>query len=78
MERINQRTNPIVGSNIRRLRTERGLKNKDIVARLQLRGVEITSGTYSKVELGMNNPSVSMLTALTDILDCDYNEFFKE
>ncbi len=78
MERINQRTNPLVGTNIRRLRIKHGLQNKDIVAQLQLRGVEITSGTYSKVELGMNNPSVDMLIALTDILSCDFNEFFKQ
>lgn len=78
MERINQRTNPLVGTNIRRLRIKQGLQNKDIVAQLQLRGVEITSGTYSKVELGMNNPSVDMLIALTDILCCDFNEFFRK
>lgn len=78
MERINQRTNPLVGTNIRRIRTEQGFQNKDIVAQLQLRGIEISSGTFSKVELGMNNPSVDMLIALTDILNCDFNEFFKQ
>lgn len=77
MERINQRTNPLVGTNIRRIRTKQGFLNKDIVAQLQLRGVEISTGTFSKVELGMNNPSVDMLIALTDILNCDFNEFFK-
>lgn len=78
MERINQRTNPLVGTNIRRLRISHGLHNKDIVAQLQLRGINITSGTYSKVELGINNPSVDLLIALTDILGCDFNEFFKQ
>lgn len=77
MERINQRTNPLVGTNIRRIRTKQGFLNKDIVAQLQLRGVEISTGTFSKVELGMNNPSVDLLIALTDILNCDFNEFFK-
>lgn len=77
MERINQRTNPLVGVNIRRMRTERKMQNKDIVAQLQLRGVEITPSTYSKVELGMNNPSVDLLIALTDILGCDFNDFFR-
>lgn len=48
-----------------------------MVAQLQLRGVEITSSTYSKVELGLNNPSVDLLIALTDILGCDFNDFFK-
>lgn len=77
MERINQRTNPLVGTNIRRIRAEQGLQNKEIVAQLQLRGIEITSGTYSKVELGLNNPSVDLLIALTDIFECDFNAFFE-
>lgn len=76
MERINQRTNHLVGSNIKRLRLEKKLKNKDIVTQLQLFGVEISTGTYSKVESGRNNPSVDMLIALTDIFECDYNAFF--
>lgn len=76
MERVNQRTNHILGKNIKRLRVEKGLRNKDIVAQLQLHGVEITTGTYSKVEMGINNPSVDMLIALTQILHCDFNSFF--
>lgn len=78
MDRINQRTNHLLGKNIKRLRIENGLRNKDIVAQLQLRGVEISTGTYSKVELGLNNPSVDMLIALTEIFSCDYNAFFQK
>ena len=78
MERVNQRTNHLLGTNIKRLRVEKGLRNRDIVAQLQLRGVEISTGTYSKVEMGLNNPSVDMLIALTDILECDYNAFFRK
>lgn len=76
MDRVNQRTNNLLGKNIKRLRIENGLRNKDIVAQLETRGVEITTGTYSKVEMGLNNPSVDMLIALTDIFKCDFNEFF--
>lgn len=76
-ERINQHTNPIVGSNIRRLRKERGLKSVDVIAQLQLRNVNVTTGIFSKVENGWNNPSVDMLIALTEIYKCDFNEFFK-
>lgn len=76
MERVNQRTNHLLGTNIRKLREEKGIRNKDIVAQLQIRGVEISTGTYSKVEMGLNNPSVDMLIALTDILECDFNAFF--
>lgn len=77
MERVNQRTNHLLGENIKRLRTEQGLRNRDIVAKLQIEGVEISASTYSKVEMGLNNPSVDMLIALTKIFKCDYNEFFK-
>lgn len=77
MDRVNQRTNHLLGNNIRRLRIEKGLRNKDIVAQLQVRGIEISTGTYSKVELGLNNPSVDMLIALTEIFSCDYNAFFQ-
>lgn len=78
MERVNQRTNHLLGTNIKKLRIQKGLRNRDIVAQLQLRGVEISTGTYSKVEMGLNNPSVDLLIALTDILECDFNAFFEK
>lgn len=77
MERVNQRTNHLLGTNIKKLRIQKGLRNKDIVAQLQLRGLEISTGTYSKVEMGLNNPSVDLLIALTDVLGCDFNAFFE-
>jgi len=78
MERVNQRENHLLGQNIKRLRLEKDIRNKDIVAQLQVRGVEISTGTYSKVEMGLNNPSVDMLIALTDIFKCDFNAFFQQ
>jgi len=77
MERVNQRTNNLLGKNIKRLRIEKGLRNKEMVAQLGTRGVEVSTGTYSKVEIGLNNPSVDMLIALTDIFRCDFNELFR-
>ena len=76
-ERINQHLNPIVGTNIRRLRKERGMKATEVIAKLQVMNVNVTTGIFSKVENGWNNPTVDMLIALTDIFDCDFNEFFK-
>lgn len=77
-ERINQHLNPIVGTNIRRLRKEQGLKATEVIAQLQIKGINVTTGIFSKVENGRNNPSVDMLIALTDIFKCDFNEFFKQ
>ena len=78
MDRINQRTNHLLGDSIKRLRLEHGFRNRDIITQLQLEAVEISASTYSKVEMGINNPSVDLLIALAKIYKCDYNEFFKQ
>ena len=75
-ERINQHKNPIVGTNIKRLRKEKGLKATEVIAKLQCENVNVTTGIFSKVENGYNNPTVDMLIALTKIFNCDFNEFF--
>ncbi len=77
-ERINQRQNHLLGTNIKRLRMERGLRNRDIICFLQLLGIDICSSTYSKVESGKVNPTVDMIMALTQIYQCKYEEFFKD
>lgn len=74
--RVNQHCNNLVGTNIRKLREECGLRNRDVVTKLQLTGVDISASTFHKMESGANNPSVDLLVALTDILDCDFNAFF--
>ena len=68
-ERVNQHLNPLIGTNIKRLRKERNMKATE---------VNVTTGIFSKVENGYNNPTVDMLIALTKIFKCDYNEFFKQ
>lgn len=76
-ERVNQHNNPIIGTNIKRLRKERSLKAVDVIAKLQLVDINVNTGIFSKVENGRNNPTVDMLIALTEIFQCDFNEFFK-
>ena len=75
-ERINQHLNPIIGTNIRRLRKERKMKAVDVITKLQLMGIYTTTGIFSKVENGYNNPTVDLIIALKDIYNCDYSEFF--
>lgn len=65
-----------IGKNIKSLREKRKLAQTDVLARLQLMGVEISVYSFSKIENGRQNPTVSLLSALTEILDCDYNAFF--
>ena len=77
-ERVNQHLNPLIGTNIKRLRKERNMKATEVIAKLQCENVNVPTGIFSKVEHGYNNPTVDMLIALTKIFKCDYNEFFKQ
>ena len=40
----------IVGANITRIRVEKGIKQKDFLARLQSEGMDITESCLSKIE----------------------------
>lgn len=74
--RINQRTNNLIGKNIKKLRVQQHLRNVDMVAKLQLEGISVNSSTFSKIESGISNPGVELLLALTRILGCDVNALF--
>ncbi len=65
-----------IGKNIKNLREKKKLSQADVLARLQLMGVQISVYSFSKIENGRQNPTVSLLSALTEILGCDYNAFF--
>ncbi len=66
-----------IGQNIKKMREQKMLTQKDMLARLHLHGIEISDYSLSKIEHGKQNPTVSLLRALTQILDCDYNSFFQ-
>ena len=78
MDRVNQRENHLLGENIKRLRIEHNLRNCDVLAQVQLRGVDIARSTYSKIEIGLNNPTVDLLIALADFYQVSFDEFFKK
>lgn len=76
-ERVKQGDSPIIGYNIRRLREQKRLRNMDLVAKLQLEGVPISTSSLSKIEQGACNPTTAQLVALREILGCDYSDFFR-
>ena len=59
-ERLTQTSRPIIGTNIKRLRTECNLRAVDVIAKLQLKGIKVTTGIFSKVEHGLNNLSIQI------------------
>lgn len=65
-----------IGQNIARLRKAVKIKQKDMVAKLQLSGIDISIYSYNRIEKGTQNPTVSFLFACCSILNCDMNKIF--
>ena len=67
-----------IKSNItRKLRKERKITQEQMVARMQLLGINISRSIYSQIECGTYNIKVTELAALKTILDVDYNTLFQ-
>lgn len=66
-----------LGNNIRKLRKQSQLTQEQVVARLQLQGIEISRSSYSQIECGTYNIRVSELIALSKLFQADYNAFFE-
>lgn len=77
-EKIIQGRDPIIGTNIKRLREKNNLRNIDVVTGVQLAGIDLSSSTLSKIERGFSNPTTMLLFALTEIFQCDFNAFFQK
>jgi len=65
-----------IGKNIAILRKSMHIKQKDMVARLQLLNIDISIYSYNRIEKGTQNPTVSFLLACCSILECDMNMLF--
>lgn len=65
-----------LGSNIRALRKQSHLTQEQVVAHLQLQGIEISRSSYSQIECGTYNIRVSELIALAELFQVDFNTFF--
>lgn len=65
-----------LGSNIRMLRKQSHLTQEQVVAHLQLQGIEISRSSYSQIECGTYNIRVSILISLAELFQVDYNAFF--
>ena len=65
-----------IGKNISVLRKAMKIKQTDMVARLQIYGLDISIYSYNRIEKGTQNPTVSFLLACCQILNCDVNTLF--
>lgn len=76
IDRIIQVNDIDIGKNIAELRKSMKIKQIDMVAKLQLTGIDISIYSYNRIEKGTQNPTVSFLFACCQILNCDMNMIF--
>lgn len=76
IDRIIQINDINIGKNITRLRKSMNIRQNDMVARLQINGIDISVYSYNRIEKGTQNPTVSFLFACCHILECDMNMIF--
>ena len=76
IDRIIQVNDINIGDNIAKLRKSLKLKQTEMVAKLQINGLDISVYSYNRIEKGTQNPTVSFLYACCHIFNCDMNTIF--
>lgn len=76
IDRVIQVNDICIGKNIRKFREKKQIKQTEMVIKLQLKGIDISTFSYNRIEKGTQNPTVSFLLAICSILECDMNSIF--
>ena len=66
-----------IGKNIRRIRKEKGIRQTEMVALLQLENVMITREALVKIERGIQHIQATQLRAIKNVLETTYDEVLK-
>lgn len=66
-----------IGKNIRRIRKEKGIRQTEMVALLQLENVMITREVLVKIERGIQHIQATQLRAIKNVLETTYDELLK-
>lgn len=68
----------IVGKNIERMRKERGIKQKDFIARMQTMGCDMNPTSYSKLEGQVRSATDKEIFVIAKILKVKMEDLFLE
>ncbi len=68
----------MVGKNIERLRKEKGIKQKDFVAKIQTMGCDINPTSYSKLEGQVRSATDREIFVIAKILGVKMEDLFEE
>lgn len=77
MEQKIEQDEIFIGKNIRRIRKEKGIRQTEMVALLQLENVMITREALVKIERGIQHIQATQLRAIKNVLETTYDELLK-
>ena len=66
----------LVGKNIERLRKEKGFKQKDFIAKIQVMGCDMNPTSYSKLEGQIRSATDKEIYVIAKILDVAIEDLF--
>ena len=66
-----------IGGNIQKIRYSRKLTQDQVIAKMNLMGIQISKSTYAKLETNRMNIKVSELVTMKEIFECEFNDFFE-
>lgn len=67
----------IVGDNICRMRKERGIKQKDFIAKIQTMGIDMNPTSYSKLEGQKRVATDKEIYVIAALLEVDIKKLFE-
>ncbi|MBC2676757.1 helix-turn-helix domain-containing protein [Listeria booriae] len=67
-----------IGKNIQRLRNNSKMTQDQVVAKMNIMGLNISKSTYAKLETNRMNIRVSELVALKMIFNANFSDFFED
>lgn len=68
----------LIGTNIRRLRKEKGMSQHELSVKLELLGVYVCRGSISRIEDESRSVTDIELLAFSKVFDVSPNELFKD
>ena len=68
----------MVGKNIERMRKERGISQKDFIAKIQVMGCDMNPTSYSKLEGQLRNATDKEIFIIAKILNVPMEVLFEE
>ena len=68
----------LIGKNVERLRKERGIKQKDFIAKMQVMGCDINPTSYSKLEGQVRSATDKEIYVIAKLLNVTMEMLFKE